>query len=219
MRPRVTINRLLYAVSAVNIVLASIVIFSPIYNFSAEVTSAESASTSVDQTHTNQAGDVPQNDIISEQSGPSVPIRLVIPKINVDAALEHVGLTADGAVGTPKNQNNAAWFELGRRPGEIGSAIIAGHYGWKNKKSSAFDNLYKLREGDVIYINDEGGVTTTFIVRELKRYGPDAKAIDVFGTDDNQAHLNLVTCEGVWNDDTKSYSARLVVFTDLVQEK
>jgi len=31
---------------------------------------------------------------------------------------------------------------------------------------------------------------------------------------DAKAHLNLITCEGVWDKVSKSYSKRLVVFTD-----
>ena len=48
-------------------------------------------------------------------------------------------------MGTPKNPENAAWYELGPRPGEEGSAVIDGHYGtWKNGKTSAFDRLREL---------------------------------------------------------------------------
>ena len=84
-----------------------------------------------------------------------LPVRLKIPAIDVDAAVEYVGLTSDKAMDVPKDPADVAWFNLGARPGENGSAIMAGHYG--GKKASVFDNLYKLRKGDKVSIEDDKG--------------------------------------------------------------
>ncbi|MDO8524443.1 MAG: class F sortase [bacterium] len=146
------------------------------------------------------------------------PTRLKIPKINVDAFIEYVGVTSAGAMDISENQDSVAWFKLGPRPGEKGSAVIAGHYGIKNKKGSVFDGLYKLRKGDKIYIKDDKGATISFVVRKSQRYDPNADASDVFISNDGKAHLNLITCEGVWNALFKTYSKRLVVFTDKIIE-
>jgi LPXTG-site transpeptidase (sortase) family protein len=143
-----------------------------------------------------------------------LPVYLKIPAINVDSAVEYVGLTSGGAMDVPKNQNNVAWLELGQRPGENGSAVIAGHYGWKNGKASVFDNLYKLRKGDKLYIEDDKGVIISFVMRGSRRYNSNADASDVFVSNDGKAHLNLITCEGTWDKVSKSYSERLVIFTD-----
>ncbi|MDO8183747.1 MAG: class F sortase [bacterium] len=150
------------------------------------------------------------SDLPTGQAG--LPARLKIPTIGVDAAVEYVGLTSDKTMDVPKNPTDVAWFELGPRPGEIGGAVIAGHYG--GKKTSAFDNLYKLRKGDKIYIEDDQGVIISFVVRETRRYDPSADASYVFGSNDGKSHLNLITCEGEWDKVSKTYSQRLVVFTD-----
>jgi LPXTG-site transpeptidase (sortase) family protein len=154
--------------------------------------------------------------VISKQEQVSfgLPLRLKIPKINVDAAIEYVGLTPDGAMDIPKSPDEVVWFELGQRPGENGSAVIAGHYGWKDGKAAAFDNLDQLRKGDKLYIEDDKGVIISFVVRESRKYDPSADASEVFSLNDGKSHLNLITCEGVWNKDSGSYSQRLVVFTD-----
>ncbi len=149
---------------------------------------------------------------IAEEALP-LPVRLKIPAIKVDAAIESVGLTKDGAVDAPSGPKNAGWFSLGAHPGEIGSAIIDGHSGWK-KGPAVFDTLYKLKKGDKIYVEDETGGTIIFIVREIRKYNPKADAVEVFSSDDGQAHLNLITCTGFWNKIAKSHSQRLVVFTD-----
>lgn len=144
-----------------------------------------------------------------------LPVRLKIPKINVNAAVEYVGLTSQGDMGAPKGPDGVAWYKLGPRPGENGSAVMAGHYGrWKNGQGSVFDNLNKLIKGDNLYVIDKKGTTTTFVVRELRTYNPKGDHTDVFISKDGKAHLNIITCEGVWNEARKTYSNRLVVFAD-----
>jgi len=34
-------------------------------------------------------------------------------------------------------------------------------------------------------------------------------------SNDGKAHLNLITCAGVWDEVEKSHSSRLVVFADM----
>ena len=143
------------------------------------------------------------------------PARLKIPVIGVDSAVIPVGLTSNGAMGVPKGPAEVAWFNLGPRPGESGSAVIAGHYGWKNNIPAVFDNLHKLRKGDKIFIEDEKGMTITFVVRKIRIYGKDEVASDVFGSNDGKARLNLITCAGAWNKEKKTFSKRLIVFTEL----
>jgi LPXTG-site transpeptidase (sortase) family protein len=150
----------------------------------------------------------------SRASSVGNPMRLRIPSINVDATFEYVGITPDGAMDVPKDPHEVGWFNLGPRPGENGSAVIAGHYGWKEGKGAVFDTLYKVRVGDKIYVEDSKGEVVTFVVRESRRYDPEADASGVFSSSDGKAHLNLVTCEGEWDEVSKSYSKRLVVFAD-----
>jgi LPXTG-site transpeptidase (sortase) family protein len=153
--------------------------------------------------------------VIPETVKSGLPVRFVIPKINVDATIEYVGVTSDGsAMDVPKKPADVAWFNLGPRPGEIGSAVIAGHYGWRNNVPAVFDNLRKLIIGDTVYVEDAEGATATFVVREIRTYTQQADATDVFISSDGLAHLNLITCEGTWSKAQQSYSNRLVVFTD-----
>ncbi|OGG59170.1 hypothetical protein A3C89_02070 [Candidatus Kaiserbacteria bacterium RIFCSPHIGHO2_02_FULL_50_50] len=115
----------------------------------------------------------------------------------------------------PEGPDEVAWFRFGPRPGEVGSAVIAGHFGWKNDIPAVFDYLHRLREGDKVVVIDEEGTTATFVVRAVHVYGKDESAFDVFYSSDGKAHLNLVTCTGDWNVAKKTRPERLVVFTDL----
>lgn len=149
-----------------------------------------------------------------EQINYGLPVHLKIPQINTDAGFEYVGLASDGSMDVPKGPADVGWFNLGPHPGEKGSAIIAGHSGWKDGVPAVFDNLYKLQLGDKIYIEDEKGTIITFVVRGIKKYKPTTDAIDVFESSDGLAHLNLITCTGTWDFFKKSRPDRLVVFAD-----
>lgn len=146
---------------------------------------------------------------------PGIPIRLQIAKINVDANIISVGIAKDGAMDAPSGPKEVGWFKLGPRPGNIGSAVIDGHYGyWKNKEVSVFDDLNKLRKGDEISVEDDKGITNTFIVRKILTYDQNEDTSNIFSSNDGKSHLNLITCEGEWDSVRKTYSNRLIVFTD-----
>jgi hypothetical protein len=55
------------------------------------------------------------------------PTSLAIPAIGVNAAVEQVGVNAQGNMDVPRNPNNTAWYAPGARPGQQGNAVIAGH--------------------------------------------------------------------------------------------
>lgn len=150
-----------------------------------------------------------------EEARVGLPTRLEIPIIQVDTSIISVGLTSEQAMDVPKNPTEVAWYSLGSRPGEIGSAVIAGHYNWINNVPAVFDDLHKLSKGDKIFVEDENGMTITFVVREIRTYKKDDDAFNIFTSNDNKAHLNLITCTGVWNYTEKTYTERLVVFTDM----
>ena len=139
-----------------------------------------------------------------EKINSGFPVRLKIPTINVDAASDYVGLTPGGDLDTPKGPVNAGWYDHGPRPGEMGSSVINGHFGYKNNIPAVFDNLHKLQVGDKLYIEDERGTTITFAVRKLSTYSQNEDHSDVFRSSDGQAHLNLITCQGVWKDEQSS---------------
>jgi sortase (surface protein transpeptidase) len=80
--------------------------------------------------------------------------------------------------------------------------------------AAIFNNLAKLHPGDKIYVENQVGSTTTFIVRELRSYNQNSNSPEIFTAEDNQSHLNLITCAGTWSKSKQSYSNRLVVFSD-----
>lgn len=141
-------------------------------------------------------------------------IRLKIPVIGIDATLRPIGVTSAGAMGAPESPADVVWFEPGPRPGEVGSSVIAGHFGWKDDVPAVFDGLTELIKGDKIYIKDGESEPIAFIVRDIRTYGEKDDTSDIFLSTDEKAHLNLITCFGSWDKKGESYSDRLVVFAD-----
>jgi sortase (surface protein transpeptidase) len=77
-----------------------------------------------------------------------------------------------------------------------------------------FDKLINIRVGDKIYVKDENGNISVFVVVKSKVYGENDDASQVFHSNDGKIHLNLITCSGDWNKEKQSYSDRLVIFAD-----
>jgi LPXTG-site transpeptidase (sortase) family protein len=143
-----------------------------------------------------------------------LPVRLEIPVIGVDSFIEDAYITPEGAMEVPSGTVDVAWFALGPHPGQVGSAVIGGHFGIENSVPFVFYNLSKLKAGDKIYILDDGGNTLTFVVSSTALFGANADATTVFTSGDGKAHLNLITCEGIWNEIAGEYPERTVVFAN-----
>ncbi len=152
--------------------------------------------------------------IVVEDTNPVPPVRLLIPKINVDAKVEHLGLTSTGAMDVPRGPDNVGWYEPGTMPGAVGSSVMDGHASWRDNIPAVFDNLGELRVGDKIFVESENGTIVTFVVTRTKIYKSDADTTEVFNSTDGKAHLNLITCTGLWDEVAGSSTDRLVVFSE-----
>ena len=163
----------------------------------------------------------PQNEkkqvltISVQKENKRLPVRLIIPSIKVNAFVEYVGLNSQGAMDVPSTTSDVGWYRLGPSPGEIGNAVISGHFDGREGKFGVFNDLDKLNPGDKLYVTNDQGTTNTFVVRTTRIYDP-GYADEVFFPNDYGTHLNLITCDGIWDDTKKSYSKRLVVFTDIM---
>lgn len=149
---------------------------------------------------------------VAKKADVGLPSRLIIPKLNIDANVLHLGLTKEGNMDVPSDLMNTGWYKYGPRPGQTGSAVIAGHLEGVDE-DGIFINLGKLIKGDIISVKDDAGMTISFTVRETRLYNQDERPSEVFNTTDG-SHLNLITCTGTWSTAQQRYSKRLVVFAD-----
>ena len=143
------------------------------------------------------------------------PQRLHIPTLQVQAAIEQVGLDQAGNMDVPQDTNNVAWYRFGPAPGQAGNSVIAGHLDSK-EGPAIFYRLGELAAGDEVIVSNSRGHLHRFRVTQVARYPFDQFPLhDVFGPTDKY-RLNLITCEGVFDRGTKNYSHRIVVYTELI---
>lgn len=144
------------------------------------------------------------------------PAQLSIPKINVNTKIQQVGITAKGNMATPNNFIDVGWYKYGTIPGDIGSAVIAGHVNNELGLSAVFGDLKNLKNGDDIYITTEKNTKLHFIITKIDVYDYDSIIEEVFNESDKKS-LKLITCTGNWIDKIKTHNKRLVVSAILVE--
>ncbi len=144
----------------------------------------------------------------------STPVRFSIPTIGVDTNVQLVGITKSGNMGVPDNFTDVGWYRLGFAPGILGNSVIAGHLDNAKGTPGVFENLSKLHIGDEVYVLNKAGEKLQFKVIGLALYGyNDTAPLQMIFGSSTEAHLNIITCDGVWDKVKKVYDKRLVVFT------
>lgn len=145
----------------------------------------------------------------------SLPARLAIPALSIDARVEAVGANHRGDMASPSDYDDVAWYMHGTIPGERGSAVIAGHLNDGLGLSGAFERLGDVRIGDDVLVEDEEGRTLRFVVERIETYGYRSVPLREVFEGDGAPRLNLITCAGRWTWDGRTYDERLVVYTRL----
>jgi len=141
------------------------------------------------------------------------PVRLRIPTINVDAAIEQVGVDSQGRIAAPTRTENVGWYKLGTAPGDAGDAVIDGHLDWYDGPA-VFWRLGKMKVGDQIMVLREDGSQARFVVDATSVMPYDAST-DALFTKSGPPSLTLITCAGTWDRQRGTYLQRLVVHASL----
>lgn len=143
-----------------------------------------------------------------------LPVSLEIPKINVATDVSYMGLTTDGDMDVPPDLISVGWYKYGAKPGDVGSAVIAGHLRG-TEDLGVFNDLDLLQPGDIVNVHNDHGDMISFAVRETRSYRENERASEVFNKADG-AYLNLITCSGTWDSAQQLYSHRFVVFAEKI---
>lgn len=145
----------------------------------------------------------------------SLPVTLSIPAIGLNVPLSQLGLNPNGTVEVPTDFQEPGWYRFGPSPGQLGSAVILGHVD-SYLGPAVFFKLRTMRPGDQVEVALADGVTTHFVVRQVAIY-PKTQfpTVLVYGSH-GYSGLQLVTCGGVFDTQTRSYLSNVVVYTSLV---
>lgn len=134
------------------------------------------------------------------------PERIVLPALDVDAPIVPVGTEEGGAMGTPGNGEDVAWWH-GAEAGE-GNALFAGHRDWKGARGSFYD-LKDLEPGDEVHVVGDGE-ELTFTVEWVRQVDADTPEAPDILTQTDEPVITLITCGGVFDRSIRHYTDRVV---------
>lgn len=156
------------------------------------------------------------NDLVGTPGPPQAAtgMRLRIPSIGVDAAVDELGLDGAGQMEAPSRWEDVGWFKQGPAPGQPGIAIVAGHVD-SYVGPAVFARLGELKEGEPAWL-DQDGRTLEFRAGERERYPAASFPLDRLFVSSGPPRLALLTCAGAFDRAHGAYRDRMVVFASQV---
>ncbi|MDQ3076736.1 MAG: class F sortase [bacterium] len=144
------------------------------------------------------------------------PSSLRIPSLQVQAEVQHVGISKKGTMAVPTNYTDVGWYREGILPGHKGSAVFAGHYDNGFGNAGVFYKLKDLKPGDDIYVTLADTTELHFKVATTEQLPQDTTETREIFSAEGIPRIRLITCDGVWNSDLKTYSNRYIVTATLI---
>ena len=138
------------------------------------------------------------------------PIKLTIPSLGVEAAVEAVGQDEDGAMAVPTDPDDVAWYAGSPGMGVPGNVVLAAHVNW-DLRLRPFGMLHKLEPGDVVQVIDAEGRGFEYVVETSHWVRAEGAPIEeIFGPSDHPV-LTMITCGGEFVASRREYLDRLIV--------
>ncbi|HTV99926.1 MAG TPA: class F sortase [Streptosporangiaceae bacterium] len=147
----------------------------------------------------------------------SVPVRVAIPAIGVNAQVIPLGENPDGTVAVPSLSAPfvTSWFDEGPSPGQRGPAALFGHVDTAFVGPAVFYDLGDLRPGQTVSVTLADGRIAVFRIDRVAMFSKTAfPTTAVYGATPDP-ELRLVTCGGPFDELTRSYTDNVVVFARL----
>ena len=156
--------------------------------------------------------------VVSPMPTPDVSVEpgtIEIPALQLRTQVEWVGQDELGRMDVPTLDENVAWYQLGPQPGQLGNAVMAGHYDSRDGRPAVFYELNTLKPGDEIKVTGQNQPTLTFVVTRVATYEDATFPLEEVVGVTSGSHLNLITCAGRFDRQAQNYSDRLVVYSQL----
>lgn len=141
------------------------------------------------------------------------PVRLSLPRLQIDAPVLPVTVGGDGLLAVPDNPRQLGWWSGSGRPGmPSGSVVIDGHVDSATLGLGALFRLREARPGDEVMLVNSVGRSTRYSVVARRSYAKTSLPVaDVFAAD-VAARLVILTCGGQFDRGTGRYADNIVVY-------
>ncbi len=148
---------------------------------------------------------------VEREASSAQPQSISIPTLGVEnASVAAVGVEPNGDMEIPA-ADEVGWYRFGPRPGEPGSAVIAGHIAY-NGIDGVFRYLADLDEGTTFSLSFTDGTVAEYLVTDLQTYLKTELPTDELFDQTGPARLVLITCGGSFNYDASSYESNVVAY-------
>ena len=161
---------------------------------------------------------LPLDNGVVPSSGPRFETQweLILPSAGIRAAVVQVGLTPDGAMGSPDNPFVVGWFNRSALPGKSGNALLGGHRDYQDRDGNidvgVCWKLDETRVGDQLIMFDESqNLYYVYDIVDKATIRPDSKAAIRYLSQTRESVVTLITCSGDFDERTHSYEERIVV--------
>ena len=146
----------------------------------------------------------------------SVPVRVIIPAISVNAPVTEVGLNQDRTVQTPPldDHNLAGWYKYSVTPGQTGSSLIVGHVD-SYTGPSIFFRLKELHKGDTVQVKRADGQLVIFTIDGVQVASKTTFPTQAVYRNTGYPSLRLVTCGGPFDYANGHYLDNIIVYAHL----
>ncbi len=140
------------------------------------------------------------------------PVSLSIPRLDVRAEIDPVGVESDGWVEIPDDVARVGWYRFGPAPGaSSGSAVIVGHRDGWNEGAGALYDLAQVEPGDTIEVEREDGSTLTYTIVSREAIDKTDLPTDELFAEAGDPRLTLISCIGYFDRDNGGYLQNIVV--------
>lgn len=149
---------------------------------------------------------------------PDLPRLLTIPKMQVSARVQRVGVNTDNTLIAPTNIHDVGWYDRSTKPGESGTIVLDGHVSGPTKHG-VFYSLDNLRENDEIMLERGDGAMFHYKVVKQGSYEYDKVDMQALLSSavPGKPGLNLITASGRFDIKTNQFEKRTVIFAVLAQ--
>ena len=161
---------------------------------------------------------LPLDNGVVPSSGPRFDTHweIILPSAGIRAAVVQVGLTHDGAMGSPDNPFVVGWFNRSAIPGQLGNALLGGHRDYQDRDGrvdvGVCWKLDETRVGDQLIMFDQAASRYyVYDIVDIATIRPDSEEAVKYLSQTRESVVTLITCSGDFDDDTNSYEERIVV--------
>jgi sortase (surface protein transpeptidase) len=141
---------------------------------------------------------------------------LIIPSLGINAQIEKVGINDKGNIASPKTFKTVGLYKYGPVPGAPGVAILDGHVNNGLGLKGVFADLEDIEIGNIITIVDEKGKKLDFQVEKIATVDYTTRLDEISFKNSGQSQILLVSCQGNWVKNEKTYDKRLLVLANLI---